>query len=127
MVVARDVRHEHTHLAVIDFAAVAGPLALPAHRMRAPLREAAGIKGDDPIRFPQLLDYLSDQPREQRAMIPGRGADELLQDQAFDIDEGGDLLRILAVEVGQEAYQIEMYMAFAGFGLKRVLKGHHEV
>ena len=80
MVVARDVRHEDAHLAVIDFAAVAAPLALHAHRMPASLREAAGIKGDDAIGFPQLLDHLADQHREQRAMIPGRGADKLLDD-----------------------------------------------
>src|SRR5499425_3709817 len=40
MVVARDVPHENTHLAVIDFAAVAAPLALHPHRMCPPLREA---------------------------------------------------------------------------------------
>src|SRR5499427_10357396 len=60
-------------------------------------------------------------------MISGRGADERLEDQALDIDEGGDLLRILAVQVEQEAYQIAMHMAFAGLGLKRVLIGKHEV
>jgi hypothetical protein len=38
-------------------------------------------------------------------MIPGRGADELLDDQAPDIDEGSDRLSILAVQVRQEAYQ----------------------
>jgi hypothetical protein len=65
--------------------------------MQAPLREAAGIKGDDAIGFPQLLDHLSDQYRDQWAMIPGRGADEFLDDQALDIDEGGDLLSILAI------------------------------
>jgi hypothetical protein len=127
MGVARDVPHEDAHLAVIDFASVAAPLALHAHRMPASLREAAGIKGDDAIRFPQLLDHLSDQHREQRAMSPGRSADKLLQDQALDIDEGGDRLRILAVQVGQEAYQIEMHMAFASLGPKRVLIGLHEV
>ena len=60
-------------------------------------------------------------------MIPGRGADELLQDQALDIDQGGDLLGILAVQVGQETCQIEVHIALAGLGLKRVLIGHHEV
>src|SRR4029453_3457388 len=55
------------------------------------------------------------------------GADELLDDQALNIDEGGDLLRIFAAQVGQEAYQIEVQMAFAGLALKRVLIGHHEV
>jgi aspartate ammonia-lyase len=101
MVVARHIPHEDTHLAVIDFAAVAAPLALDSHRMRPPLWEAAGIKGDDAIGFPQLLDHLSYQHRDQRAMIPGRSADELLQDQALDIDRGGDRLGILAVQVGQ--------------------------
>src|SRR5437764_8188741 len=60
-------------------------------------------------------------------MIPARGADELLYDQALDIDRSGDLLGILAVQVGQETCQIEVHMAFAGLGLKRVLIGHHEV
>src|SRR5215831_11244359 len=106
MVVARDILHEHADLAVVDLAPVATPLALHAHRMRSPLREAAGIKGDDAIGFPQLIDHLSNQYREQRAMIPGRGADERLDDQALNIDESSDLLRVLAVQVEQEAYQI---------------------
>ncbi|HEY5869813.1 MAG TPA: hypothetical protein VI542_30315 [Candidatus Tectomicrobia bacterium] len=38
-----------------------------------------------------------DQHGDQRAMIPGRGTDERLHDQALDIDEGGDRLRMLAV------------------------------
>jgi hypothetical protein len=65
--------------------------------MRPPLRKAAGIKGDDAIGVPQLIDHLSNQDLDQRAMIPGRSANELLQDQMLDIDEGGDLLGILAV------------------------------
>jgi hypothetical protein len=60
-------------------------------------------------------------------MIPGGCADERLDDQTLNIDEGGDLLGILAVQVGQEAYQIEVQMAFAGLGLEPVLIGHHEV
>jgi hypothetical protein len=70
MVVARDVPHEDAHLAVIDFASVTAPLALHAHRMPAPFREAAGIKGDDTIGFPQLLDHLPNQHAYERAMIP---------------------------------------------------------
>jgi len=65
--------------------------------MRAPLGEAAGIEGNDPIGFPQPLDHLADQHRDQRAMIPGRSADELLQDQALDIDQSRNRLGILAV------------------------------
>ena len=126
MVVARDVAHENAHLAVVDLAPVAIPLTLHPNRMRPPLREAAGIKGDHTIGFPQLLDYLSNQDLDQRTMIPGRGADERLDDQTLDIDQGGDLLGILAVQMGQEPCQIEVHMAFAGLGLKRVLIGHHE-
>jgi hypothetical protein len=56
MVVARDVSHEDPHLAVLNFAAVAAPLPLHPDRMRAPLREAARIEGDDPIGVPQVID-----------------------------------------------------------------------
>src|SRR5262245_11661478 len=55
-----------------------------------------------------------------KAMIPWRGADELLQDQALNIDEGGDLLSILAWQVGQQPLEIEVHVALAGFRLKRV-------
>ena len=127
MVMARDVPHEDPHLAVIDFAAVAAPLPLHPHQVGAPLGEAAGIEGDDPIGFPPPLDHLSDQHREQRAMIPGRGADERLQDQALDSDQSRNHLGILAVYVGQETRQVEMHMALAGLGLKRALIGHREV
>jgi hypothetical protein len=47
--VARDVPHEDPHLAVIDFAAVAAPLALDAHRRRAAFGETARIEGDEAI------------------------------------------------------------------------------
>jgi hypothetical protein len=97
MVVVRDVSHEDADLAVVHLAPVAAPLAFHAHRMRPALGEAAGIKGDDAIGFAQPLDHLSDQHREQRAMIPGRGADERLQDQALDIDQSRNRLGILAV------------------------------
>ena len=39
MVVARDVPHVHAHLAVVDLAPVATPLALHTHRVRATLGE----------------------------------------------------------------------------------------
>src|SRR5215813_13228600 len=100
MVTATDVAHEDADLTVVDFAAVPAPLALDPDRVRAALREAAGIKGDDAIGFAQLLDDLSDQYRDQRAMIPGHRANEVLDDLSLDIDEGGDGLGILARHVG---------------------------
>src|SRR5262245_63139034 len=61
MVAARDVPHEHPDLAIVDLAPVAAPLALDAHRVRASFGETTGIKGDDAIGFPQLLDHLTNQ------------------------------------------------------------------
>jgi len=110
-------------LAVIDLASVATPLALHAYCMRAPLREAAGIEGENAIGFPHLREHLPNQHARQRAMIPGGGADELLQDQALDIDQSRNRLGILAVQVGQETCQIEVHVALARLGLKRVLVG----
>src|SRR5215831_9556835 len=60
MVMARDVPHEDADLAVVDFTPVATPLALHPDRMRAPLGEAAGIKGDNTIGFAQPLGHLTD-------------------------------------------------------------------
>ena len=60
-------------------------------------------------------------------MIPGRCADKLLQDQALDIDESGDLLSILAWHVGQQPLEVQVDIALAGLGLKRVLIGHDEL
>ena len=60
-------------------------------------------------------------------MIPGRGADELLHDQALDIDQGRDVLGILAGQVGQQSLEIEVHVALAGLGLKSVLIGHDEL
>src|SRR5882672_11137693 len=97
MVVVRDVPHEDTDLAVVDLPPVAAPLPFDAHRVRAPFGETAGIESDDAIGLPQPSRPLFDQHGDQRAMTPGRGTDELLHDQALDIDEGGDRLSILAV------------------------------
>ena len=127
MIVARDVPHEDANLAVVDLAPVATPLALHPYRMRAPLGEAAGIKGDDTIGFPQLLDHLPHQHTHQWAMIPWRRANERLQDQAFDIDQRRDVLGILAWQVGQQPLEVEVYVAQAGFRLKSVLIGYREV
>jgi hypothetical protein len=127
MIVARHVPHVDAHLTGVDLASVTTPLALHAHGVGAPFRETAGIEGDHAIGFPQPTDYFPDQHLEQRTMIPGRCPDELLHDQELDIDQGGNRLGILAVQVGQETGQIEGHMAFAGLGLERVLIGHDEI
>src|SRR5215510_7272648 len=60
-------------------------------------------------------------------MIPGRRADEVLNDLTLDIDQGRDRLSILAVHVRQQPLEVEMHgVLLVGFGLQRLLIGHHE-
>ena len=54
-------------------------------------------------------------------MIPGRGADEVLDDLSLDIDQGGDLLRILTLHMGQQPLEVKVHGVLAGLGLKSVL------
>jgi hypothetical protein len=60
-------------------------------------------------------------------MIPWYRADEVLDDLALDIDEGGDLLRILPLQMGQQPLEVEVNMAPAGLGLQSVLLGYDEL
>jgi len=61
--------------------------------------------------LPQSLGPLSGQHVDQRARLPGRRADEGLQDQALAIDQHRDCLSILAIEGGEETHQLERYVA----------------
>src|SRR6266700_7144218 len=97
MLVAGDVSHEDTHLAVVDLSPVPAPLALDPDRVRAPLRKAAGIEGDDAIGFTRLSVHFGDQHRDQRPMIPGRRPNEVLDELSLHIDQGGDCLSILTL------------------------------
>ena len=81
------------------------------------------VEGENAIGLPQPLDHLADQHLDQQPVIPGRSADEVLHDQTLDINEGGDVLGILAWQVGQEAYEVKIHIALASLGLKRVLVG----
>ncbi len=60
-------------------------------------------------------------------MIPGSGANEVLQDLSLDIDQGGDLLGILPWHMGQQPLEVEMHGTLAGLGLQRLLIGHDEL
>src|SRR5499433_3882675 len=60
-------------------------------------------------------------------MIPGHRAAEVLDDLPLDIDEGGDFLRILPLQMGQHPLEVEVNMAPAGLGLQSVLIGHDEL
>src|SRR5262245_11032540 len=126
MVVASDIAHELTDLAVVHLAMVAAPLALHTHRMRATLGKAARIEGDDPIGFTQPLACLSDQHRHQWAMVPWDDTDEVLDDLPFDVDQRRDFLGILAWQMGPQALEVEM-QGVGGHGLKCLLVGHDEL
>ena len=101
MRIIRDLAHEDADLAVVDFAPVATPLAFDPDRMDTPLGETARIEGDDAIGLAQAMDHLRHQHLDQGTMIPGRSANELLDDQSLDINERGDVLGIFAGEVRQ--------------------------
>jgi len=127
VVVAGDVAHAHTDLAVVDLPPMATPLAFHPHRVHAAFGETAGIKRDHAIGFPQPLDHVGDQDLDQRAVIPGGGTEEVLENLSLDIDERRDVLGILPGQVGQEPLEVEVDVALAGLGLQRSLIGHHEV
>ena len=126
MVVFRDIAHKDADLAVIDFAPVPTPLPFDPDRVRAALGETARIEGDDAIGLAQLMDYLRHQHLDQGTMIPGRGANELLDDLALDINERGDVLGIFAGQVREQPLEIAVEVALSGLGLQRLLVGHDE-
>ncbi len=73
---------------------------------------------DHAIGFSQSLDHLTDQHLDQRAMITGRRPNERLHDRTLDIDQGGNLLGILPVQVGQQAREVEVGITLARLGFK---------
>src|SRR5215510_11218377 len=59
-------------------------------------------------------------------MIPGHRADEVLDDLALTINESGNFLRILPLQMGQQPLEVEVHVAPAGLGLQSVLIGYDE-
>jgi hypothetical protein len=120
------IPHVDADLAGVDLASVATPLALAAHWGRAPLGDTTGITGDDAIGGAQPIHHLSNQPPDQRSVLPGDGADELWEDEALDIDQRRHVLSILARQVGEQPLEIALHMALSGRGLAGLLLGHDE-
>jgi hypothetical protein len=60
-------------------------------------------------------------------MIPWHRADEVLDDLALDLNEGGNLLRILPLQMGQQPLEVEVHVAPAGLGLQSVLIKYDEL
>src|SRR4029434_9042575 len=57
-------------------------------------------------------------------MIPRGCTDECLYDLSFDIDEGGNVLGILAWQVGQQSLKVEVHVALSDLSLQRLLIGN---
>src|SRR5713226_4488815 len=51
----------------------------------------------------------------------GGRPNEVLHDLSLDIDQGGNFLGILALQMGQQPLEVEVHGALAGLGLQRVL------
>ena len=60
-------------------------------------------------------------------MIPGRSADEVLDDLSLDIDPRRDGLGILPWQMGEQPLEVEMHGMLIGFGLQSLLIGHDEL
>jgi hypothetical protein len=124
---ATDLAQKDADLALVPLAPMTTPVALDAHRGGASFGNTAGIEGADAIRFAQLLDDWSHPHVHQRALIPGRRAEEGLDAQALDIDSGGKRLGMLAVQRRPETCQREGHVALAGFSLESRWIGHDEI
>src|SRR5215475_4682403 len=121
ILMSRDIAHEDTNLAVVDFAPMPTPLAFDPDRMGAALGETTRIEGDNAIGLAQAMDHLRHQHLDQRAMIPGRRANELLDDLALDIDERGDVLGIFVGQVRQQPLEIAVQVTLSSLSLQRLL------
>jgi hypothetical protein len=58
-------------------------------------------------------------------MVLWHNADEVLDELSLHIDQGGDFFGILALQVGQQALEVEMH-GVGNIGLKRLLVWHNE-
>lgn len=55
MPLARDIRHVHTDLAIVDLSQASAPLPCDTHLLSSLLGKRRGIEHDDPLGFSQLL------------------------------------------------------------------------
>ena len=70
------------------------------------LGEARGVEDDDPVAGADLTAHLAGQLAQQGPMVPGRGADEVLEAVPLLVMAVGDRLGGLVLQVGDEPGQV---------------------
>ena len=106
MLTGRGIGHEDADLAIVHLALPPEPLPLHAHRGGALLGEPRGVEDDHPVGPADVAAHLGGQLAKQRAMVPGRGADEVLQAVPFLVVAVGDRLGALPLQIGDEPGEI---------------------
>ena len=106
--VPADIAEEDADLAVVDLAEPAAPLPLDATGVLALLGEAGAVTDENALGIPPDLDDMLPQTVQHRPVLPGGGADEVLQVLAANVGEVGDGLAGLAGEVGEFALEDEL-------------------
>src|SRR5262249_61226775 len=100
---ARPGRHEAALCAVPALPPPAAPLPGDAAGAVPLLGEAAGVQDEDGVSVPQLLGHVPPPFGDDRVVVPGTGADEVLHGLARPAGEGGDRLGGLALELAELA------------------------
>ena len=106
MLAVRGVGHEDADLAVVDLPQPPEPLPLHADRGPALLGEARGVEDDHPVGGADLAAHLAGQLAQQGPVVPGRGADEVLEAMPLLVMAVGDRLGGLVLQVGDEPGQV---------------------
>jgi hypothetical protein len=101
----RGVGQEDAHLAVLDLAQPAAPLAGHAAGGVARLGEAAGVQHQHGVGVAPLLGHVPAQLGHDRLIVPGAGADEVLHRLALPAGEVGDGFGGLAFQVAELALE----------------------
>jgi hypothetical protein len=94
----------------------AAPLPLHPGRGGALLGEGGGVEDEDAVSLPQLRGDLTGQFADQRALVPGGLAEELLQALPLLVVEVGDALGVLAPQVGDQPGDVVVGVGGLGFG-----------
>ena len=106
MLAGRGIGHIDADLAVVDLAEPTEPLPLYADRGVPLLGEAGGVEDDHPVGGAQLAADLLGQLLDQGPVVPGGGADEVLQAVPVLVVAVGDRLGVLVAQVGDQPGQV---------------------
>ncbi len=92
MPLGRDIGQEDADLAIVFLAQPPAPLAGDPATVGALFGEAGGVEHQNAVGFGQFLGHVPTQFSEDRLIVPGSRADEILEVFAWDADLCGDRL-----------------------------------